>query len=165
MRDLVLYPDSRLKKLCAVIHDVTSDFCFELAGELHARTMERDANGPGLGMSAPQLGENVQMFVMRYFTLPFINPEIVKFSTETGEMTEGCLSIPEVRVTITRPADVVVRAQTLDGSVKDYVLRGIAARVAQHEIDHLNGVLILDHALRYAEAKRIDEELEELHAR
>jgi peptide deformylase len=75
-----------------------------------------------------------------------VNPVIVERSDETDLALEGCLSLPGIQVEVQRAVSVSVSAQNLVGASLAFDLDGIAARVLQHELDHLNGVLILDHA-------------------
>jgi peptide deformylase len=104
---------------------------------------------PGVGLAAPQVGHSIQMFV--YDTGEegerggLCNPTITWMSEETIEMEEGCLSIPGITVEVTRPEAIRVEAQTLDGEPVTIETGGFRARVFQHEIDHLNGVLFIDH--------------------
>ena len=94
----------------------------------------------GVGIAAPQAGISKQIFIV---SLPnyhevFINPKITKYSKETDEMEEGCLSIPGYRGMVPRSTEVVIEYQTLDGEKKTLTANGFLARVLQHETDHLN---------------------------
>jgi len=80
--------------------------------------------------------------------LAMINPEILSFSEEKRVYEEGCLSIPEVRVEIERPASVHVRFLDLEGRQQELKADGLLATAIQHEIDHLNGRLIIDYLSR-----------------
>jgi peptide deformylase len=75
----------------------------------------------------------------------FINPEIVWFSPEKRIYEEGCLSIPEFYGEVERPAQVKVKYLDVDGEAREVEANGLLATVLQHEIDHLNGILIIDH--------------------
>lgn len=79
--------------------------------------------------------------------MPFalVNPEIVSFSKKTATLDEGCLSFPGISGGVKRPWSIVVRHLGLDGQPRETELKGYAARAAQHEIDHLRGVLFIDH--------------------
>lgn len=111
--------------------------------------LETMDDAPGVGLAAPQVGESIQMFV--YDTGEdgergaLCNPHITWFSDEQVEMEEGCLSIPDAYFPVTRPEAIVVEAQQLDGTSITIETGGFRARVFQHEIDHLNGVLFIDH--------------------
>lgn len=107
-------------------------------------TMEK-ANG--VGLAAPQVGVSKRIFVARSddeVDRVFVNPRIISYSEQTCEYEEGCLSIPGVYESITRPERVVVKA--LDENGKEFTLKakGLLARIIQHECDHLDGVLFID---------------------
>jgi peptide deformylase len=73
------------------------------------------------------------------------NPEIIEFGSETSTAAEGCLSLPGLQVKVTRPTEITVTGLTEDFQPITMVAEGLEARVIQHEIDHLNGILIVDH--------------------
>jgi peptide deformylase len=102
----------------------------------------------GIGLAAPQIGVSQQLLVYRVGPegpdMALVNPEIEWSSRETEEFEEGCLSIPGVLVDVDRPVHVRVRAQDEHGDPRVVEASGLEARVIQHEVDHLNGVLILD---------------------
>jgi len=101
----------------------------------------------GVGLASPQIGKNIQLFVInpklskKYI---FINPEISKMSKRTELMEEGCLSMPGVYKKIPRAKSLRIKA--IDETGKEFKLKAkdLSARVIQHEIDHLNGILIID---------------------
>jgi peptide deformylase len=105
----------------------------------------------GIGLAAPQVGVLQQVLVMDVTPqdpastpMVLINPEILEYDGRiTGE--EGCLSIPGVSGDVKRAEDVCIKALDRDGQTVELTLSGIAARVAQHEIDHLDGILVTDH--------------------
>ena len=110
---------------------------------------------PGIGLAAIQVGEPVRVIVMdlsrgegprhpRYF----VNPEIVWASEETVPYEEGCLSVPEIYDEVERSAQVRVRYLDYDGKRIEEDAEGVYAVCIQHEIDHLNGVLFIDHLSR-----------------
>ena len=102
----------------------------------------------GIGLAAPQLGLRLRLFTFQPEEGPaeaVVNPRIVTSSDETDTDIEGCLSLgDDVRVPVTRPVAVTVEAQTVDGDAKTWELDDYYARVFQHEIDHLDGVLMID---------------------
>jgi peptide deformylase len=102
----------------------------------------------GIGLAAPQIGISQQLLVYRVGpegpVIALVNPEIEWQSSETEEFEEGCLSIPGVLVDVERPVHVRVRARDESGEEQLVEASGLEARVIQHEVDHLNGVLILD---------------------
>jgi peptide deformylase len=105
----------------------------------------------GVGLAAPQVGESVRIAVVDITNgekAPYvlINPEIFDPSEETIVADEGCLSFPDITLSINRPAKVSVRA--VDENGREYEIsnaEGLLARALQHEIDHLNGIMIIDH--------------------
>jgi peptide deformylase len=117
----------------------------------------------GIGLAATQIGVNVRMLALNIpadseenfcspgelILLPempvvLINPEISPVGTLTGTRDEGCLSVPEIYGPVTRPMNIHLRGQTLDGYVVDCECSGLLARALQHELDHLNGILFVD---------------------
>ena len=110
----------------------------------------------GAGLAAPQIGINLRIVIFgleenpRYpdaETVPttvLINPQLMALDNTIEEDWEGCLSIPDIREDVTRPEAVTVRYQDLEGQVHEERVDGLLARVLQHEIDHLNGVLFID---------------------
>ena len=102
----------------------------------------------GVGLAAPQVGIAKRFIVAtdfeRIFTL--INPVIVGYSETTETDIEGCLSIPGVQGQVARPSKIIVRATDIDGKEIEIKTGGLLARVFQHEIDHLDGVIFLDRA-------------------
>ena len=102
----------------------------------------------GIGLAAPQIGVSQQLLVYRVGpdgpVIALINPDVEWSSREEEAFEEGCLSIPGVLVDVERPVYVRVRAQDEFGDDRVVEASGLEARVIQHEIDHLNGVLILD---------------------
>lgn len=96
----------------------------------------------GLGLSAPQVGISLRVFVIRSDpVLPFFNPIIVDKSEEVIEMEEGCLTFPNLILKIKRPQIIKIRFADALGQVQTKVFQDITARVIQHELDHLDGVL------------------------
>jgi len=113
----------------------------------------------GIGLSAPQVGVNKRLFVIevrgneRYGNLPnvpfevFINPTILRFERRTSDFVEGCLSVDNFRIMINRPRGLWVRWQDQTGRYFRQKLKGIRARIFQHEYDHLEGILITDYLI------------------
>jgi peptide deformylase len=125
----------------------------------------------GVGLAAPQLGLSQRLLVYRVGpdapVIALANPELEWNSGDQEIFEEGCLSIPGVTVDVERPVHVRVRALDEDGETRLVEASGLEARVIQHEMDHLNGVLILDRTTRderkralreLREAERADEE-------
>jgi peptide deformylase len=148
LRPIVLHPDPRLKKVCAPVQAVTREI-----GELAEDMLETMYVAPGVGLAAPQVGVLQRLFVMDCEKSPdvpprpmvLINPEIVWSSESLGTYEEGCLSIPEQYAEVTRPAEVALRWTGLDGARHEETFTGLWAVCAQHELDHLDGRLFIDH--------------------
>jgi peptide deformylase len=119
----------------------------------------------GVGLAAPQLGVSQRLVVYRVGpdapVIVLANPEIEWSSDEEEAFDEGCLSIPGITVDVDRPVHVRVRAKDEDGEDRIVEASGLEARVIQHELDHLDGVLILDRTSR-AERKEAMKRLREL---
>ena len=101
----------------------------------------------GVGLACPQVGKPLRMFVLIAdddVRRVFINPQIIKTSEEVSDYDEGCLSIPQVYETITRPAKVTVQALNEKGKPFTLEADGFLARIIQHEYDHLDGILYID---------------------
>jgi len=115
-----------------------------LAKDMVETMIEKD----GVGLAAPQIGKNIRLFVV-HPTLSkktvFINPEISKISKKTDVAEEGCLSLPGVFTKKERAKSLKIKA--IDENGKEFKLKtkNLLARVIQHEVDHLNGILIIDH--------------------
>jgi peptide deformylase len=106
----------------------------------------------GVGLAAPQVHEGIRLFVAVLDEEPgpdsdavaLVNPEIVPQGTATEEGWEGCLSIPDIRGMVPRFTEIIVKALDREGRATEVRLKNFAARVAQHETDHLDGVLFFD---------------------
>ncbi len=103
----------------------------------------------GVGLAAPQVGLGIRVIVVDphdEVTKPFalFNAEVVSTGSETEKSEEGCLSIPGIRDIVERPATCLVEAVDIDGKPVRMEAEGMLARILQHEVDHLNGVLFLD---------------------
>jgi peptide deformylase len=118
----------------------------------------------GVGLAAPQLGLSQRLLIYRVGPdapmIALVNPSVEWASEDSETLDEGCLSIPGVTVDVDRPVHVRVRAQDEEGEERLVEASGLEARVIQHEIDHLDGVLILDRTSR-DERKRALRELRE----
>jgi peptide deformylase len=106
---------------------------------------------PGIGLAAPQVGEMLRLVVVDVRPdearepMVLVNPEIVAVSRDTETREEGCLSLPNQFADVTRPARVKVRWTDLAGGRKELEADGLLAACLQHELDHLDGVLFVDH--------------------
>ena len=107
---------------------------------------------PGIGLAAPQVGELKRVIVLdidredvKTGPLLMANPEIIEASDEDVTYEEGCLSVPEHYSDVVRPAKVTVRYLDRDGETQEMACEGLLATCVQHEIDHLDGILFIDH--------------------
>lgn len=114
-------------------------------------------DAPGIGLAAPQIGDKRRIVVLDCIRdaeedekqpMHFANPEIIWTSDEQAEYEEGCLSIPGIYETVTRPAECKVSFLNYDGDLAEMHCTGLLATCIQHEVDHLNGVLFIDHISR-----------------
>ncbi len=110
-------------------------------------TLDAQIDPPGLGLSAPQLGVLKRVFVAKIRNKPkaFVNPKIIKFSKKEIAFLEGCFSVPDIYGHVIRPAEIDLESQDRQGKSRKEHYKGIAARIIQHELDHLNGTLFVDH--------------------
>jgi peptide deformylase len=136
------YPNEILRKTSEEVKDPTS---VEIKQLILDMTQTLRANG-GLGLAAPQIGKNLQICVIEIENELFvlINPEIKNLSKEKIQSEEGCLSLPNKFLKINRHKRIKVKATDTNGKKQILRAKGLLARVIQHEIDHLNGVLIVD---------------------
>jgi peptide deformylase len=147
IRPLVILPDPLLRQI--------SDPVVNLDGTVKALIedmFETMYDAPGVGLAAVQIGATHRVVTMdatrgddEKQPLALINPEIIWSSDVMSEYEEGCLSIPDYHETVIRPAKVGVRFLTMDGKIDEREMEGLSATVIQHEIDHLNGKLFIDH--------------------
>ena len=148
--DLAILPDPILKTVSEPVEEVTPEICALL--DDMAETMY---DAPGIGLAAVQVARPLRLVVadvsrdeeVRDPTF-FINPEIIWSSEDKVENEEGCLSIPDVFDMVTRPSEVTVRYMDREGKFHEMLCEGLLATCLQHEIDHLNGVLFIDHLSR-----------------
>ncbi len=118
--------------------------------------VETMIDAEGIGIAAPQVGVDAQVAIINHRDEPFaiINPTITKRSLRTELAEEGCLSVPGVFGTVRRSLKVSVRFTDESGTEQTVQASGLLARVFQHEIDHLNGVLFVDRVQRFTRGAR-----------
>ena len=148
------FPDNRLHKVAKPVAAVT-DRIRKLAADM-AETMY---DAPGVGLAATQIDVHERVVVIdvsenKDDLMVLINPEIVSLSDEQKTHEEGCLSVPGVYDEVERPATVRVRALNLEGEVHEFDAEGLLAVCVQHEIDHLNGKVFVQH-LSYLKQTRL----------
>ena len=148
LRNIILHPDPRLKKVCAPVLSVSAEL-----GALAEDMLQTMYDAPGIGLAAPQVGVMQRLFVMDCVKeteatprpMVLINPEVTWHSDETSTYEEGCLSIPDQFADVTRPRSVRMAWTGLDGKRHEEEFDGLWATCAQHELDHLNGKLFIDY--------------------
>ena len=136
-----------------------------ITGELRSfavdmvKTMEVEQ---GVGLAAPQVGRNIRLIIVKLnpgekneIVFPMVNPEIVTHSDAQEDGEEGCLSLPGVWGKVTRFSHLTVRYKNLKSDEQTLELHHFNARIIQHEIDHLDGVLFIDRAFDIEEKKRL----------
>ncbi|WP_315925892.1 peptide deformylase [Mesorhizobium sp. SP-1A] len=147
IKPLIILPDPVLRQVSKPVERV-DDALRKLADDM----LETMYDAPGIGLAAIQIGEPIRLLVIDLAKegeepAPhvFVNPEILESSGQRSTYEEGCLSIPDYYAEVERPASV--RARYLDRSGKEQEIKaeGLMATCLQHEIDHLNGVLFIDH--------------------
>ncbi len=146
-RDIIVLPDKKLRLVSAPVAKVDSSI-----QKLIEDMFEAMYEAPGIGLAAIQIGEPKRVVTLDLAKKDepkapqvFINPEIVWASEEKSIHEEGCLSIPEYYEEVERPAEVKVKYLDRDGKPREVHATGILATCLQHEVDHLNGVLFIDH--------------------
>jgi len=136
------YPDPVLRRKAEPVEKIDSE-----VKKICENMVEAMIRADGVGLAAPQIGISKRIIVLdvegEFHVL--INPELVETSEETEEFTEGCLSVPGVMATVKRSAEAKVVGKGLDGSEVEIAGAGLLARAIQHEIDHLEGRLFIDH--------------------
>ncbi|RME74192.1 MAG: peptide deformylase [Planctomycetota bacterium] len=162
--EVLIYPAPVLRKVARAVQRIDA----QLAA-IAERMIELMVEHEGVGLAGPQVGLPLRLFVMSPSgeaddARVVINPEIIARGRSRDTLVEGCLSLPEIRGKIERPVTITWRYQDLEGTVHEERLTGFPARVAQHEFDHLEGILITDR-MRPAERRRAERQLLELAAR
>ena len=136
------YGDSVLRRAADPLRHINVE-----TKKIAEKMVEAMIRANGVGLAAPQIGISKRIIVLdldgQFHIL--INPEIIETSSESQEAVEGCLSVPGVDAEITRKLRAHVRGITLDEKEVDIEGEGLMARAIQHEIDHLNGILFIDH--------------------
>lgn len=152
-RPILVIPDAKLRQTAAPVAAVDAE-----VRALVDDMFETMYKAPGIGLAAPQIGVMRRVVVLDVAKrrdeeatpapMVLVNPEITYASQETAIHEEGCLSIPDYYEDVERPAVVRVRYLDRDGKPAEVEAEGILAVCIQHEIDHLNGVLFIDHISR-----------------
>jgi len=147
IKDIIIVPDETLKKISEPIEKVGVN-----EKKLISDLFETMYNSNGIGLAAVQVGVLKRVLVIdvsnkeeKRKPLSFINPTIKKISDETSIYEEGCLSIPDTFIEIERPKICEVEYIDIDGKKKNLKCDGLLSTCLQHEINHLDGKLIIDH--------------------
>lgn len=145
MLEVICYPNPILRKVAEDVLDI-DDEIKTLAREMFETMYEYI----GIGLAAPQVGVSLRLVVIdlrendELNQRVFINPVITYKSKEKERLEEGCLSLPEISASVSRPARIKVTALGLDGKEFELEAEGLLARCIQHEVDHLDGILFTD---------------------
>jgi len=174
IRPIVEVPDPRLREISKPVETVDDE-----VRALVADMFETMYDAPGIGLAAIQVGVPKRILVIDLQEPEeeegepvkdprvFINPEIVETSDEEVPYTEGCLSVPDQFAEVDRPDRIRARWLDLDGKQRDEEITGLLAVCLQHEMDHLNGILFIDHLSRLKRQmilKKLDKQRKELKA-
>ena len=142
--DLVIHPNKTLRTLCSEVETVNKKIkklCKDMVSTMN--------NHDGLGLAAPQIGQTVRIIAFKnqetFSDTIMINPKIISYTKNMGILQEGCLSIPGTLVNVIRPEEIVVEFTTVKGNQQRKKFGGMNSRIIQHEIDHLDGRLIIDY--------------------
>jgi peptide deformylase len=142
MLNIVTLGDERLKKHSILVPDFDGEI-----KSLIEQMFETMYANKGIGLAAVQVGKLIRLFITHVpkdAPRVFINPEVIETSVDQGSFEEGCLSVPEVNANVVRPVQVEVQAWNVKGRPFSMDADDMLARVIQHELDHLNGVLFID---------------------
>ncbi len=143
-----IYGDKILRKRAEPVRKI-DDELEQFIADLTLTMYEKD----GVGLAAPQIGKSVRIFVVDPFWFNeeakkdprvLINPELIALEGE-AEAEEGCLSLPDVFGSVKRVEKIIIRGMNEKGEKVEYKTGGLFARVLQHEYDHLDGILFVDH--------------------
>ncbi len=155
MKKIITTPDPRLRAKSAKVREITPEVK-QIIADMTESSLDWEQKHPyelSAAMAAPQLGVNQRIIIVRddldnkdvnTFTA-LINPEVIRTEGKTVKDYEGCLSVPEIYGMVARPDKVKIKATLEDGTEVRLKAAGYLARTLQHEIDHLNGILFIDH--------------------
>jgi peptide deformylase len=145
---VILYPDKQLKEKAEriLVDEIGTLKTKKLVAEMSKIMLEKD----GIGLAGPQVGISKRIIVIatQDGAIPFFNPKIVKKTWRTEIAEEGCLSVPGVYGRVKRHVGVTIEYYDIDAHKKILSAKGLLARVFQHEIDHLEGILFIDKLIK-----------------
>jgi len=135
------YPEKSLRKKCRSVQDVT-----ERESNIFQKMLRTMYHFKGIGLAAPQVGLSERLIVadIGEGAVTLANPQIISVKGN-DELEEGCLSIPQAQVNVLRNYEITVKGLNEKGGYQEINAKGLLARVLQHEIDHLDGKLIIDY--------------------
>jgi len=144
MRKIRIYPDPVLRKVAEEVENINNGI-----KDIISTMFEVMKEEGGIGLAAPQIGVSHRIIVVSidekgFERLALINPVIEYFLDRKSTMEEGCLSVPGIRADVKRSSSIVVNGLGRSGRQINIETEGLLARVIQHEVDHLNGVLFID---------------------
>ena len=159
IREIITVPDPRLKQVSKPVEGGVTDEIRQLMDDM----LETMYDAPGIGLAAIQIGVPLRVIVMdlaregeppevRYF----VNPEIFDTIEETAPYEEGCLSVPDVYDEVERPARCGIRYLDYNGNAVEEQAEGLFAVCIQHEMDHLEGTLFIDHLSRLKRQRAVE---------
>lgn len=159
IREILTVPDPRLKEVSKPVEGGVTDELRTLMDDM----LETMYDAPGIGLAAIQVGEPLRVIVMdlagpdeepqpRYF----VNPEILPLTEDKAPYEEGCLSVPDVFDEVDRPTRCRVKYLDYDGNEREEIAEGMFAVCIQHEMDHLEGILFIDHLSRLKRQRAVD---------
>jgi peptide deformylase len=160
--EIITYGNSLLRQHAKEIKSFDQDL-IDLADEMYSLMKKTD----GIGLAATQVGKLIRMVIVETSDknslgrLNLVNPVILTASENLVPYEEGCLSVPGIYGYVKRPDSIRVEARTLTGEKITFNANGMLARVIQHEVDHLNGILFVDH-LSKSHLKKVKKDLDKL---
>ena len=147
---IIVAPDSRLNQISKKVEIINDSITSTLDQMLECMYQNN-----GIGLAAPQVGILKRLVVIDCSDnkdiktpLKLINPEVIKLSRNISEFEEGCLSLPSQYAKVTRPSEITLKYTNIEGLICESVFSGLEAICIQHEIDHLDGKLFVDHISR-----------------
>ena len=166
LREILIVPDPLLKQVSKPVA-VVDDELRALMDDM----LETMYDAPGIGLAAIQVGVPKRVIVMDLAKTDepkaprfFVNPEILWASEETAPYEEGCLSVPEIFDEVERPAQVKIRYMNYAGETEEEDAEGLFAVCIQHEMDHLEGVLFIDHLSRLKRERAVKKVVKQVKA-
>ena len=145
--EIIVAPDSRLNQISKKVEIIDDSIASTLDQMLECMYQNN-----GIGLAAPQVGILKRLVVIDCSDnkeikkpLKLINPEIIKLSKNSSEFEEGCLSLPSQYAKVTRPSEITLKYKNIEGLICENKFIGLEATCIQHEIDHLDGKLFVDH--------------------